>query len=403
MTCCFDLKEGIIEKGTALRICIDIRALETGGKFRGYGYYIKNLVSNVIRLDNFHDYSFIVYDKSNPMYQEIRTGGSKVFEFRKPSIRPRFWWVLDQLYLPKLIKKINPDVFISLDANLPFSATLSNKFKTVVAVHDLIPLVLQDEYRLPLDRKIDFNLKMLSARRSDGVLTISKFSLHDIVTHLKIPLKRVKYIYESTDETFSPAGEEEASALREKYASGQKYIMTVGHYYGQDPRKNYLFLLEAFAKLIGSEDRANLRLLFVGQSGGQENEYSRIVARAKDLDVLDRVSFTDFVTDKELAGLYSGAEAFVYPTKYEGFGLPILQAMGCGCPVVAARNTSIPEVMGSAGELFKTNNEDSFVKALQKVLSKNKNYHGMGLENVKRFSWESSAKEFIEYINSFKK
>jgi len=393
-----DLK---LEQDSALHICIDIRSLETGSKYRGYGYYVRNLASNVIKIDKTNNYSFIVYGKENPLYEDLEKNGFKIFEMAKPRIKPRMWWLWDQLKLPALIKKINPSVFVSLDANLPLAITFFKTIKTVVAVHDLIPLVLKDEYRLPLDRKIDFNLKILAAKRADAVLTISKFSKQDIVEHLKIPANKVKYIYESTDKIFSRSPVEETRALVKKYANGQKYLMTVGHYYGSDPRKNYLFLLEGFTNLISRQGRDDLILLLVGQSGGSGNEYSRITAKAKELGVSEKVVFTDFVSDKDLAGLYSGSEVFVYPTKYEGFGLPILQAMSCGCPVVAANNTSIPEVAGSAAELFETNDQQSFLVAILKVLNHQKDYQLLGYENIKRFSWENAAAEFVEFMDSF--
>ena len=384
-----------------MNICIDIRSLETGGKFRGYGYYIKNLVSNVIALDSANNYSFIIYDKSNPLYEQISRRGFKTYCIDKPKVKPRFWWIYDQFQLPSLIKKVSPDAFISLDNNLPLLITFSKKIKSVVAVHDLIPLVLKDKY-LPPDRKIDFWLKMISAKRANSVLTISNFSKNDIVRHLNIPSKRVKYIYESTDQIFKKSSVEKTRVLTQKYAGGAKYLMTVGHFFGSDPRKNYIFLLEAFAKFVADRDDG-LKLLFVGQCGGRDNEYSRITARAKELNLSERVAFTDYVSDEDLAGLYGGAQAFVYPTKYEGFGLPVLQAMSCECPVIVANNTSIPEVAGSAAELFETNNQSSLLNALRKVLGGAEKYRALGLENVKRFSWEKSAREFIEFIEGFAK
>lgn len=386
-----------------LRICIDIRSLETGNKYRGSGYYVKNLVLNVIKADKVNNYFFIVYGKDDPLYSEIRRRGFQVFSMSHPKIKPRFWWIYDQIKLPSLIKRINPDIYVSPDCNLPLRTSISKKIKTVVAVHDIIPLVLRQEYRLPVDRKIDFIFKITAAKRANVILTISEHSKEDIEKYLKVPDFKVKYIYGSTDESFSQATDDEILRLKKKYVKGKKYIMTVGDYYGSDPRKNYLFLVDCFSRFIKQGRNDDLTLLFVGKCGGKNNEYSRIKKKIMELDIIERIVFTDFVSDEDLTGLYSGSEAFVFPTKYEGFGLPILQAMSCGCPVVAADNTSIPEVAGRAAELFKTNNEESFLGALSKVLGGKKDYRKLGYENIKRFSWGKSAREFIIFLNDLGK
>lgn len=386
-----------------LNICIDIRSLETGSRHRGYGYYVRNLVQSVLEIDNKNHYSFIVYGKDNPLYKNITEKGFPIFVTNKPRIKPRLWWIYDQVKLPSLIRRINPDIYISPDTNLPWLTSVSKKIKTVVAVHDLIPLVLAREYRLPIDRKLDFDLKMIAAKRADAVLTISKYSAKDIEKHLKVPAKRIKYIYEASDQTFTRATSEKIDALRRKHVNEKKYIITVGDLYGSDPRKNYLFLLNCFFCFITEEQDNGLMLLFAGKCGGKNNEYSRIKARAAELGIQERIVFTDFVSDEDLAGFYSGSEAFVYPTKYEGFGLPILQAMSCGCPVVAANNTSIPEVAGNAAELFITDNQESFLSALSKVLHNKEHYRKLGYENIKRFSWEKFAREFVKFMDEVKK
>lgn len=387
---------------TPLHICIDIRSLETDNRFRGHGYYIANLVSNILTLDKNNKYSFLVYDKKNPLYEAIINRGFQVFQVNRPKIRPRLWWLSDQIKIPALIKRISPDIFVAPDTNLPLMIVGSKKIKTAVIIHDLILLVLKDEYRLPLDRYLDFHLKMAAAKKASAILTSSEYSKKDIEKHLKVSTDKVKCIYGASDKSFSRATDAEILELKKKYNINKRYIMTVGDYYGSDPRKNYLFLIDSFAQFI-KQKNDDFILLFVGKCGGKNNEHSKILARAKELGVSERIEFTDFVSDKDLAGFYSDSEAFVYPTKYEGFGLPILQAMSCGCPVIAARNTSIPEVSGVAAELFVTNDEESFSRALQSVLGKKKDYRKLGYENVKRFSWAQTAQEFIKFMSEFSK
>ncbi len=383
-----------------LDICIDLRPLETGNKFRGYGYYIRNLVSNVVENDKKNRYTFIVYSKKNPLLVELSGNSFGAFVMDVPKIRPRFWWVIDQFALSRAIKHIDPDVYVSLDTNLPFLVTLNKRIKTVVTIHDIIPIVLKDEYRLPPDRALECKVKFSAARRATRVVTISEFSKQDIIKNLNIDEKKISCIYESTDDTFKKSNQKAIDSTVEEFALKKKYIMTVGDYYGIDPRKNYLFLIEAFAEFILSDKNNDIVLLFVGKSGGVENEYFKIMSRAQRLGVKDKIVFTGFVSDEQLAALYSGARAFVYPTKYEGFGLPILQAMSCGCPVIAANNTSIPEVAGAAAELFETGNTKSFIESLDRVMENRAKYEALGYENTKRFSWQKAAQEFIKLIES---
>lgn len=382
------------------KICIDIRPLETGNKFRGYGYYIKNLVSGIVECDKKNTYTFIVYSKKNSLLDELKGTGHEVFFMGTPKIRPRFWWVIDQFALSRAIKHIDPDVYVSLDTNLPFLVTLNKRIKTVVTIHDIIPIVLKDEYRLPPDRALECKVKFSAARRATKIVTISEFSKQDIIKNLNIDEKKISCIYESTDDTFKKSNQKAIDSTVEEFALKKKYIMTVGDYYGIDPRKNYLFLIEAFAEFILSDKNNDIVLLFVGKSGGVENEYFKIMSRAQRLGVKDKIVFTGFVSDEQLAALYSGARAFVYPTKYEGFGLPILQAMSCGCPVVAANNTSIPEVAGAAAELFETEDTKSFIESLDRVMENRAKYEALGYENIKRFSWQKAAQEFIKLIES---
>jgi len=383
-----------------LHICIDLRPLETGNKYRGYGYYIKNLVSDIIKVDQKNRYIFVVYSKKNPLLACLDSQKTDSFVMKRARVRPRFRWIVDQFSLPKVIKKINPDIYVSLDTALPFLTSLSARPKTVVTIHDVIPIVLKNEYHLPLDRILEYNLKFAAAKRATRVVTISQFSKLDIAKNLKIAVAKISCIYESTDDKFSKPDQQAIDLIKDRFAKGKRYLLTVGDYYGVDPRKNYIFLVESFAKFVGIPGNDDFTLLFVGKSGGNDNEYSKILTRAKELEIEDKIVFTGFVTDAELSTLYAGAEVFLYPTKYEGFGLPILQAMSCGCPVVAADNTSIPEVAGDAAELFKTQDEKSFLYALIKVIRDKSRYRQKGYENIKRFSWQKAAREFVSLLES---
>ncbi|GAH85531.1 unnamed protein product, partial [marine sediment metagenome] len=178
------------------------------------------------------------------------------------------------------------------------------------------------------------------------------------------------------------------------------YILFVG---SEHPRKNFAGLLEAFSRLKGEPRFKELKLVKVGKAGGQEADFrGQTMEVVSALGLVGEVIFTDFVPEADLPVYYSGAEVFVLPSVYEGFGFPPLEAMACGCPVVTSNTSSLPEVVGEAGIMVNPLDTDSLAEAMRQVLTDDKLRKEMvrkGLEQANKFSWEKVARETLEVYN----
>ena len=337
----------------------------------------------------------------------------------KPKLRPRFWWIADQFYLPRYVNRANTDIFFSPDTNLPIWHNHRIKAKTIATIHDLIPVAMKKSYRLPADRALEQKVKFYSTKSANKIITISQYSKRDTSKYLGINPHKIDVVYEAADDSYKPVGDKIKSQIQNKFSGGKPYFLIVGDFYGRDPRKNYILILDGYAKLqsVGGRQSAvgdiisrpttnNKRhttngrpcLLFVGRCGGHGNEYSIIKEQAQKLGIAGNVIFTGFVPDDTLPKIFACAEALLYPSRYEGFGLPIIQAMASGCPIVTTRLTSIPEVAGNAAEYFDINNINSFTQAVINVINNRQRYIKAGIVQAKKFSWAKSAKNIREII-----
>ncbi|GAI60191.1 unnamed protein product, partial [marine sediment metagenome] len=168
-------------------------------------------------------------------------------------------------------------------------------------------------------------------------------------------------------------------------------------------RKNFTTLLKAFSQLKSELRFKELKLVKVGNAGGQETDFrSQTVGVVESLNLSSEVIFTDFVPEADLPAYYSGAEVFVLPTLYEGFGFPVLEAMACACPVITSNTSSLPEVVGGAGIMVDPHNTNRLAQAMRQVLTDSELRDNMirkGLAQAKRFSWEKAAEQTLEVYN----
>lgn len=230
------------------------------------------------------------------------------------------------------------------------------------------------------------------ARHLDKIIAISGSTKRDLVTYLKIPSERVEVIYYGKDEKFALVkDDEELDRVRAKLSLPQKFILCVSTL---QPRKNLVTLLKAFYKLRRRYE-VDLDLVIIGGSGWK---YSPIHQLVKILGIQKEVQFTGYVSNELLPAVYSMAEVFVYPSLYEGFGLPPLEAMACGCPVITSNISSMPEVVRDAGILVHPLDVDEFTEAIHAVLSNEglkADIVRKGLIRAQFFSWRKAAKQTL--------
>lgn len=286
-------------------------------------------------------------------------------------------------------KKYDIDVYLGTSPNYYPKIFLKNITKIAI-VYDLVwkyfpeTMLLRNRISMILHTK-SFLMK------TDLLVAISKRTKEDIIKELNYKKPVVEIPLAADANVFYRANISSISAIRKKYGLTNKYILTVCTL---EPRKNIHSLLKAF-NLINDN---KVILVIAGMMGWIGKDFKELII---DLKLDSRVILTGYVPNEELSSLYSGAEVFVYPSLYEGFGLPVLEAMQCGCPVITSNNSSMPEVAGDAGILVNALSIDDIYKAIDMVMSNKKIKRYMlnkGLERAKAYSWEKSGKMLLNVI-----
>ena len=262
---------------------------------------------------------------------------------------------------------------------------------TAQTVHDLIPLKFSKIFS---DAAIkDFRRVVASALKCDLIFVPSEATKRDLLSCEGFNLKNIVVTPLAADNVFAPAPPPEIECVRSKVGipENREYFLSVSTL---EPRKNFPFLLRAFSKLIAQTDGRKPMLVLTGKVGWGGDTQREIVQLLEQMR--EHVIYTGYLTDEELRALYSGALAFLMPSIYEGFGLPLLESMACGTPVISSNTSSMPEVVGDAGILIPPQDEDLWVSSMLLMLNFNKSqYCDMAVkahERSRLFSWERTAK-----------
>jgi glycosyltransferase involved in cell wall biosynthesis len=228
------------------------------------------------------------------------------------------------------------------------------------------------------------------------IITVSQHAKQDIIDALKLPAERIRVIYEAAGEEYQPVTDlERLAEARRRYEMGERYVFYLG---GLDQRKNVPQLVQAFAQVYKQIGDPDLRLLIAGNPDKQKGPFfpdPRPVAA--ELGVTEQIKY-HFIAEEDKATMYSGASLFVFPSLYEGFGLPPLEAMGCGAPVVCSNRTSLPEVVGDAALSVDPDDTQALVEAMSRVLTNSDlraDLRARSLKRARQFSWQKTASETI--------
>jgi glycosyltransferase involved in cell wall biosynthesis len=271
--------------------------------------------------------------------------------------------------LPRLLRRLSPAV-----THFNYVVPPSYRGRSVVTVHDLsferMPWLMGRRDRLLFRRFVP-----TSARRADRVLTVSEHTKHDVAEHYGIPEQKIVVTPNGVDPVFRPEG---------SAPERPPYVLFVG---GIQPRKDPLAAIEALALLDG-----DLSLVVVGAEKRGGEEVRRAVRR---LGLERRVELAGHVEHKQLAALYRGAACLVFPSRYEGFGLPVLEAMASGTPVVAAAAGAVPEVAGDAAILVEPGEPEAIAAGIRQALDERDRLVAAGLERARQFSWAETARRTL--------
>lgn len=350
-----------------MRIGLDARMLA----YSGIGTYLRGLLSGFLGLSGKENYVLYGKDKETRMY--LRDGKSQAITWNAGPYDPFSLW-----FTP--VKERGFDLLHCPHYNLPYGI----KRPTVITVHDLIHLVCPE---LLTDRKAHWYASWMlpsATRRAAHILTVSDYSKQEILQHLKVPETKITVIYHGVEEVFHPLSKVEVESYRVAHRLPERFLLYVGLL---KPHKNIIRLLQAFSAL----HLDGVSLLLVGKRDSRYRELDMLLEK----DTFHQnVIFLSSVPFEELPLLYNAAESLIIPSLHEGFGLPALEAMACGTPVVCSQATSLPEVVGDTAVLVDPLSVSSLAEGMRKCLENSalrSELSRKGIERAKQFRWQDTA------------
>lgn len=355
-----------------MKIAININEL-TLCQNTGVKVYTREIVEALGRVDRENEYFLYLNNRE----RKFSFPTAENFKLKLSKSRLPFWTYLK---LPREIKRDQPDILFMPIQAVPFFKKPKN-LKIVVTVHDLAFLLFPDHFT----RKDRFLLNLHTKRAvkmADKIIAPSKATKRDIIKFYGIDKDKIKVIWHGVKTS-------------DNYNSGSfsPYILFVGSI---QPRKNIIGLIKAFEKVKTPLSRGELKLVICGGRGWMANETYK---RARESKFSRDIIFTGSVSDEKRDELYENALIFVLPSLYEGFGLPVLEAMSYGVPCVVGDNSSLSEIAGNSALFVDANNSDDIAEKISLLVSDSElreNLSQRGIENVKRFSWNKAGKKVLE-------
>jgi glycosyltransferase involved in cell wall biosynthesis len=363
-----------------MRIAINTLAMKR--ELHGVGSYVKNLVSALSKIDQENEY--LLFATAENVYHLSGLGNNFQIEFAPASRILRLPW--EQSVLPVRLKKRGVDVYHGPTSVAPFVKTCPQ----VVSIHDMTFHLVPGRHSL---HKLVYFRTMIPAmiRQSDMLIAISECTKRDILRFVATDESKIKVVHHGVETRFQPVLEKsQLDRVRERYGLARKFILYVGLI---EPRKNLENLVDAYA---GSDLCGELDLVLAGNLGW---DYSRLLARIRNSGLREKICLPGYIADSDLPALYSLAEIFVYPSVYEGFGLPVLEAMACGAPVVTSAVSSLPEVVGDAAILVDPHDSRALATALQTLWGDDALRRSLSERARLRsqfFTWEHTAADTLE-------
>lgn len=301
-----------------------------------------------------------------------------ITQARVNRVSRRFWW---QVGLSRYIKRSRFSAFHGTNYSVP----LRKSCPTIVTIHDLSLLLWPQTHEQHLVRRARLRLPLM-ARRADAIIVPSQSIKSEVCEHLGIDTSKITVIPEAPRSSFWPVPIEETVAVRRRLKIDDDFILFVGTI---EPRKNLLTLVRAFEAVL--RNGVQTQLVLVGNEGWLTGELHGFL---KSADVRERVRFTGYLADDDLRALYSSCRVFVYPSLYEGFGLPLLEAMACGAPVITSNIPVIRETVRDVALLISPTDVDDLARSIKHLLedpAEREQRSAAGKQHASKFSWEKAA------------
>ena len=402
-----------------MRMVVDLQACQTrGSRHRGIGRYSMSLLKAMLRRAHGHEVHVLLNGSFPEAIADVRRNLNGLIDMARLHVwrglegvaaaNPGHRWSLRaaEALRNAFIASMQPDIvhvsslFEGLTEDAVISVNDGAGFDSAVTLYDLIPLVNRDVYLVDPVAQGWYLDKLSSLRRARLLLAISESSRREAIEHLALDASRVANVSAAADPMFRklPLSRDAEQSLRAKFGLHRDFVMYTG---GIDHRKNIEGLIRAYALLPG-ELRRDHQLTIVCHA--RDEDKVRLVDLASKSGLTqDEVVFTGFVSDEELVLLCNLCTLFVFPSWHEGFGLPALEAMACGAPVIAANTSSLPEVIGRSDALFDPRDDDAIASAMAHALMDQSYLQELsrhGLQQAQRFTWDESAKRAIETMEA---
>lgn len=366
------------------RIGIDARIYSPS--FTGIGRYVAELINRLAKIDKENEYFIFLND---PQFSEFEVPGKN---FYKVLCNIKHYSLKEQVLLPSILKKHDLDLMHFTHFNAPIF--YNEPF--IVTIHDLTLTFYPGKKMNNLIKKTAYNMTIQHAiLDAEKIIAVSNNTASDIYKMFNVN-EKTTVIYEGVPESFSESKEECIQNTCEEFNINSEYIMYSGVWRGH---KNLLRLFDAFK--IVKKNNPNIKLVMTGKI---DPFYSEITEKIKELKLEKDIICTDFVSDKQLIDLISGATAYIFPSLYEGFGLPILEAFACKTPVVCSNTSSLPEIAGPGNALFfDPQNIEEMANKINEIINNHELQTALKMAGAKRvedFSWDNMAIETLNIYNS---
>lgn len=364
--------------GVKMKIGITVDCLNDN--FTGVSNYTYSLIEHLSHQDKNRNSLHLINYEKNQFFNQLNN-----IEINNPfKVLKTYGWYP---YLIRKLRKCDLDI-IHNPSQIPTYIKANQKY--ILTVHDLTPFIVPSESKFGRSTiyKILFPRTLKNA---DKIIAVSHNTKKDLINYFKIPDDKIRVIHLAANEKFKPLGNQEIRTFRDKYGLNFPFILYVGTLEG---RKNIPFLIKSFFELRSKYK--DVKLVIAGKKGWK---YKNVFSTIEELNLNNEIIFTGYVPEEDLPGLYNAATLFVYPSLYEGFGLPPLEAMACGCPVITSNTSSLPEVVGGAGIMVDPHDFKELASVMHEILNNTilrENLTKKGLERSKLFSWEKCARETNE-------
>ena len=373
-------------QGRSLRIIkIGIDATALPPQPGGAGIYIIQLIRALASCEA--DFNLTIFAHQIGYYMIDKPDTRNVKWVLVPNKNPVHRLVWEQTMLPRLVRKSGVDLLHSPHYTRPISLAC----KSVVTFHDMTFFLFPELHTISKRVFFRFAIRM-SSRLADGIIAVSENTKRDAMRLLGLPSEKITAVPLGIGEVFRPISNDQVlEQYRKKYQLPERFILTVGVI---EPRKNLEVLINSLKNLL--DKGLEISLVVAGRLGWM---YDGVFHLVKSLGIIDRVHFTGYIPNDELVIIYNLADIFVYPSTYEGFGMPPLEALACGVPVVTSAVSSMPENIGGAGILVPPGDQEALTSALLKLFEDpalREKFSRLGPARAAEFSWKRTAQGTLE-------